>query len=274
LGGGWEKSPCLFIDPDIMALNPKFSRWDQKVVWIVGASTGIGRALAEQLHGKGALVVASARKRESLEALTKSHPGTLAVAVDATDAEALHQAMQKIQTEYGRLDLAVYCAGYYKPMRATSFELAEAIKQNQVNYVGALNYLDAVLPTFMAQKSGHLSLIASVAGFGGLPLGLAYGPTKAALINLAEALYIDLRPLGIGISVVNPGFVETPMTAQNTFKMPALISAEESAGHILRGWQAGDFEIHFPRRFTNWLKLLRLLPRSGYFKTIHRLTGL
>lgn len=257
-----------------MALNPKISCWDQKVVWIVGASTGIGRALAEQLHAKGALVVVSARNREFLESFTTTHPGTLTLPLDATHVHALRQAMQEIQTKYGRLDVAVYCAGHYQPMRATHFDLAEAIEQNQVNYVGALNYLDAVLPTLIAQKSGHLSLIASVAGFGGLPLGLAYGPTKAALINLAETLYMDLKPLGIGTSVVNPGFVDTPMTAKNTFKMPALISAKASAAYILRGWEAGDFEIHFPRRFTIWLKLFRLLPRSGYFKIIHRLTGL
>ncbi|MEO7642439.1 MAG: SDR family NAD(P)-dependent oxidoreductase, partial [Ramlibacter sp.] len=122
--------------------------------------------------------------------------------------------------------------------------------------------------------SGHISLVSSVAGFRGLPNSLAYGPTKAALINLAETLYLDLSDHGIGVSVVNPGFVETPLTAQNTFAMPGLIGPQEAAREILRGWAAGDFEIHFPRRFTRWMKLLRLLPFRLYRRVVRRMTGL
>ena len=119
-----------------------------------------------------------------------------------------------------------------------------------------------------------MSLVASVAGYRGLPNGLAYGPTKAALINLAETLYLDLQPHGVGVSLINPGFVETPLTADNRFAMPALISPEQAANHILAGWQAGRFEIHFPKRFTWWLKLGRLLGDSLYFAAIRRATGL
>jgi NAD(P)-dependent dehydrogenase (short-subunit alcohol dehydrogenase family) len=258
----------------IMALNPPISNWSQRVVWLVGASTGIGRALAEQLHAKGAKVIVSARKAEPLEAFEAAHAGSLGLAVDATDPSSMQQAMQRILLKFGRLDMVVYCAGHYKAMRATTFDLAEAVQQNRVNYEGALNMLNAVLPVLIAQRHGHVSLVSSVAGLGGLPLGLAYGPTKAALINLAEALYMDLSPMGIATSVINPGFVETPMTAQNTFTMPALISPDEAARHMLHGWAQGRFEIHFPKRFTLWVKALQFLPRGLYFRAVRRLTGL
>ena len=131
-----------------------------------------------------------------------------------------------------------------------------------------------VMKRFLARGRGHISLISSVAGFRGLPQGLAYGPTKAALINLAETLYLDLQPQGLGVSVINPGFVETPLTAQNDFPMPALISPDQAALAIVQGWSRGDFEIHFPKRFTRWMKLLRLLPYRLYFAAVRSFTGL
>ena len=144
--------------------------------------------------------------------------------------------------------------------------------------MGALHVLSGVLPAMLeaAQRgqAGHLSLISSVAGFRGLPKSLAYGPTKAALINLAETLYLDLHDLGIGVSVINPGFVATPLTAGNDFTMPALISPEVAAEAILQGWERGEFDIHFPKRFTRVMKLLRLLPYRLYFPAIRRFTGL
>ena len=147
-------------------------------------------------------------------------------------------------------------------------------RHQQVNYVGALHLLDAVLPALLRQGHGHLSLVASVAGYRGLPRSLAYGPTKAALINLAETLYLDLHERGIGVSVINPGFVATPLTAANPFPMPALISPEEAARAILRGWARGRFEIHFPRRFTLAMKLLASLPFGAYQAAVRRITGL
>jgi short-subunit dehydrogenase len=134
--------------------------------------------------------------------------------------------------------------------------------------------LDAVLPVLLKQGAGHLSLVGSVAGYRGLPKATAYGPTKAALINLAETLYLDLQPLGIGVSVVNPGFVETPLTAQNSFRMPALITPEEAAQEMVKGWEQGRFEIHFPKRFTLWLKAMRHLAYRPYFAAVRRSTGL
>jgi short-subunit dehydrogenase len=168
----------------------------------------------------------------------------------------------------------MYCAGHYNAMRATQFDVDDAVRHMRVNYHGALHMLAAVLPQLLAQKSGHISVVASVAGYRGLPNSLAYGPTKAALINLAQTLYLDLHSEGLGVSVVNPGFVETPLTARNEFTMPALITPAQAAVEILRGWQAGSFEIHFPKRFTLWMKMLSHLGDGFYFKAIRRATGL
>jgi NAD(P)-dependent dehydrogenase (short-subunit alcohol dehydrogenase family) len=267
-----------------MALNPRISSWTGKTVWLVGASTGIGRATASALHAAGARVVVSARNREALDSFVAGHAGSLAIALDATDRDAMQSAAQKISQQHGGIDLALYCAGTYAALRATAFDLAVAQRHVQVNYVGALHMLDAVLPVMLQQaqaqgsagspRGGHISLVSSVAGFRGLPQSLAYGPTKAALINLAETLYLDLSPLKLGVSVINPGFVETPLTAGNEFSMPALISPEQAAQEIMQGWRNGDFEIHFPKRFTRWLKALRHLPYTAYFAAVRRSTGL
>ena len=178
----------------------------------------------------------------------------------------------------GAPDLVCYCAGYYRDMRATEFDLAEMLRHEQINYNGVLHVLAALLPAMLAAadagRGGHVSIISSVAGFRGLPKSLAYGPTKAALINLAEALYLDLHDRGLGVSVINPGFVATPLTAGNDFTMPALISPEAAADAILQGWARGRFDIHFPKRFTRVMKLLRLLPYRWYFPAVRRFTGL
>jgi NAD(P)-dependent dehydrogenase (short-subunit alcohol dehydrogenase family) len=259
---------------DGVSLNPPITDWKGRVVWLVGASTGIGRATAELLHSRGAQIVVSARNAQALAAFEAAHIGSLAIALDATDTVAMSGAAKMIVDRFGRIDLALYCAGHYKALRATAFDLDEMLQHDKVNYVGALYMLDAVLPVLIAQKSGHVSLVSSVAGYRGLPNSLAYGPTKAALINLAQTLYLDLEPLGIGVSVINPGFVETPLTAQNEFKMPALIKPAEAAREMVAGWAAGDFEIHFPKRFTRFLKALSFLGDGLYFKAIRRATGL
>jgi NAD(P)-dependent dehydrogenase (short-subunit alcohol dehydrogenase family) len=265
-----------------MALNPCIDTWAGKTVWLVGASTGIGRATASALHAAGARVIVSARGREALDRFVAEHARSDAIALDATDRDAMHDAAAHIVRVHGRIDLAMYCAGTYKALRATAFDLDVALNHVQVNYVGALVMLDAVLPLMQAQaqsgaagsSGGHISLVSSVAGYRGLPQSLAYGPTKAALINLAETLYLDLQPLGIGVSVINPGFVETPLTSQNQFRMPALISPQEAAREILRGWRRGQFEIHFPKRFTFWMNALRHLGYGSYFAAVRRSTGL
>ena len=272
-----------------MSLNPRIDSWAGRTVWLVGASTGIGRATASQLHSLGAQVVVSARSQDALDSFVAQHPGSVALTLDATNRAAMADAAAQIIRLQGRIDLAMYCAGTYAAMRAVDFDFEAAAHHVQVNYIGALVMLDAVLPPLLSQAKddpraaggrgsrpgvGHISLVSSVAGYRGLPQSLAYGPTKAALINLAETLYLDLQPLGLGVSVINPGFVQTPLTAQNDFHMPALITPEEAAKAIVAGWQAGDFEIHFPKRFTLWLKALRHLGYGAYFAAVRRSTGL
>jgi NAD(P)-dependent dehydrogenase (short-subunit alcohol dehydrogenase family) len=252
-----------------MALNPPLISWQGKRAWLIGASSGIGWAIAEALHHSGAQVVVSARQDALLQDFVAAHPGAQARRLDVCDA----QAVRDLATELfgtGPIDLVVFCAGYYKAQRAMDFNLEEALRHQQVNYVGGLHVLDAVLPALIARGSGHLSLVASVAGYRGLPRSLAYGPTKAALINLAESLYADLHPLGLGVSVINPGFVQTPLTAQNRFHMPALISPQQAARATLEGWRRGRFEIHYPQRFTRFMKLLRILPDAWFLPLLAR----
>jgi short-subunit dehydrogenase len=254
-------------------MNTPITHWHNRRVWLIGASSGIGLALAKALAVLGAHVIVSARNEAALIALAREYPQCQVLALDVTDAHAVQAAAHTIVAEQP-LDLVCYCVGQYQPMRATAFDSNIAQQLTEVNLVGAYHVLNAVIPHMLANKQGHLSLVSSVAGYRGLPQSIAYGPAKAALINLAETLYIDLKPQGLDVSVINPGFVQTPMTDQNDFEMPALISAEEAAQHILQGWMRGEFEIHFPKRFTRWLKLLQLLPYRWYFGAIHRLTGL
>lgn len=256
-----------------MTLNPRMREWHGRTVWLVGASAGIGRATASALHARGANVVVSARSAVALSAFVAAHPGARALPLDVTDAVAVKTAVRML----GTLDCVVYCAGHYSAMEATHMDLPDLLHHNQVNYVGALYLLDAVVPRLLAQpvnphsgQRGHISLVGSVAGFRGLPQSLAYGPTKAALINLAETLYVDLHAHRVGVSLISPGFVDTQLTQQNQFKMPALISAEQAAQEILKGWARGQFEIHFPKRFTYWMKILQLLPYAAFFAAMRR----
>jgi short-subunit dehydrogenase len=253
--------------------NPPITDWHGRSVWLVGASSGIGLACAEALHAAGARVCVSARQAALLQDFADHHPGALALPLDVTDASAVKQAAAQVQTQHG-LDVVIYCAGYYKAETATAFDMNSMHTHLHVNFTGALLLLDAVLPTLLAQARGHLSLVSSVAGYRGLPNSLAYGPTKAALTHLAEVLYMDLKDRGIGVSVVHPGFVATPLTAQNNFHMPALITPAQAAQAMLQGWRDGLFNIHFPKRFTRVMGLLRILPYRWYFPLVRQFTGL
>jgi short-subunit dehydrogenase len=267
-----------------MSLNPPMpyqKDWHGKTVWLIGASTGIGRATASALHARGARVIVSARNAIALRDFVNQHPGTdaqglpraVAMPLDATDEGELKHAAAII-LKSSPIDCAMYCAGTYKELRATEFKLQTMLEHQRINYLGALYLLDAVLPHFLARQSGHISLVSSVAGYAGLPKSMAYGPTKAALINLAETLYLDLNEQNIGVSLICPGFVDTPLTAQNKFNMPALITPDEAAQAILKGWAKGEFEIHFPKRFTQWMKAIKMLPYRLYFPAIKKFTGL
>lgn len=255
----------------LMALNPPITDWQGKTVWIIGASSGIGWATASALHARGALVVVSARKAHALKAFEAQHAGAIALPLDVCDRGAVNTAAAEL-LNLGPLDCVLYCAGHYTAMRGFAMDVDDMQRHVDVNYSGALYALEAVIPAMLKRANGHFSLVASVAGYAGLPNGLAYGPTKAALINLAETLYLDLKDRGVAVSVINPGFVQTPLTADNQFAMPALLTAQQAAAAILKGWAQGAFEIHFPKRFTLWLKLLRLLPYRLYFYLVAKVT--
>ncbi len=258
-----------------MAQNRPISDWRGKRVWITGASTGIGAALAVKLAAAGARLALSARGADKLKSVAQGMPGALVLPLDVRDAAAQAAAYQAIVAAWGGADLVIFNAGTYAPMRADAFDLAHMNEHFAVNFQGVTNGLAAVLPDFLRRAAEHpaLAIVSSVAGYRGLPKALAYGPSKAALINLAETLHLDLAPIGIGVTVINPGFVDTPLTAQNDFRMPALISAGEAADHIIGGFAHGGFEIHFPRRFTRFMKALRLLPYALYFPAIRKVTG-
>lgn len=257
-----------------MSHNPPLRNWPGQVVWIVGASSGIGRATASALHRQGARVFVSARQTVALDEFVRDHVGATALPMDVTDPKAAQAALTSIEHATGRApDLVLYCAGHYKAQCADAYDLQEMRKHLAVNYEGVLHWLDAVLPALIKAGQGHISLVGSVAGYRGLPKSLAYGPTKAALNNLAECLYLDLRPLGLGVSIVNPGFVDTPLTAQNEFAMPQLITPDEAAEEIMWGWAQGRFEMNFPWRFTLWMRLLRHLPDAWFFAAVRRFTG-
>lgn len=240
-------------------MNHPIQDWHAQRVWIIGASSGIGRATAELLLQKGATVAISARNQAALDEIVQAYPNAVALAVDVNKPDSLQAAYQQFCVEHP-LDLYLHCAADYQPMRAWEMNTDRMQRSMMINYGGVLNALDVVLPNFLARKKGRIVVIASVAGYMGLPKALAYGPTKAALINLCESLYLDLKPRGIDVQVVNPGFVATPLTADNDFDMPDLITAEQAAIQLVRGLESSRFEISFPKRFTSTLKLIKRLP--------------
>jgi NAD(P)-dependent dehydrogenase (short-subunit alcohol dehydrogenase family) len=258
-------------------MNKPITDWRGKRVWLLGASSGIGAALARALLSEGARVAVSARSAAKLEALVRDRPAGLVLPCDVADPGSIAAAWQSLLHHWQGVDLAIYIAGDYVPMRAWALDMAAAQRMIDVNLVGAVNFAACVVPQLLAQDNapvkGEIAFVASVAGYRGLPKSLIYGPTKAALINFAEALAIDLQPRGVGVRLINPGFVATPLTAGNDFAMPALQSSEEAAASIIAGYRSSAFEIHFPKRFTYVMKLLALLPARLYFPLVRRLTG-
>lgn len=256
------------------SMNPRITDWYEKRVWVIGASTGIGAEVARQLLRKGARVAISARNQTALQELAAEQKNAVVLPLDVTHHAEVKSAAEILLNKWQGIDLVLIVAGAYNEMRADSFDLTIVNQLIDVNLRGVFHSLDAVLPTLLAQKQGGIGIVSSVAGFSGLPKALIYGPTKAALINLCESLYFDLHPRGNAVYLINPGFVETPATAGNAFAMPALISAERAAQEIIDGIERGHFHIHFPKRFTNWLRMARLLPYRCYFWLIHKVTGL
>ena len=244
-------------------------------VWVTGASGGIGRAVALALAAEGWTVYATARTAEALEALAgeATGPGRIVpLSGDVTDAEAMRNAVATITAE-GPLALAILNAGVYKPMRAQSFDAAAAKLTFDVNLTGVANSLAPAMEYMISRGTGHIALTASVAGYRGLPNAAAYSATKAGLIAMAEALAMDLVDLGVRISVINPGFVETEATSVNTFKMPMLMQPEEAAAKIVAGLKTPGFEIRFPWQFAAFLRLIGLLPNRAYIWAVRKALG-
>ena len=254
-------------------MNPKITNWQGKRVWLLGASSGIGAALARLLLAQGAQVALSARNASGLYSVADGAEHALILPCDASDESSLRAAWEKLLAAWGRVDVAIYVAGDYVPMRAWELDTGKARHMIDLNFTGAVCFAACVVPQLLHQGAGQIAFVASVAGYRGLPKSLIYGPTKAALINFAEALYFDLEPKGIGVRVINPGFVATALTAQNDFSMPALLTPEAAAQATLDGFADSVFEIDFPKRFTRVMKLLSHLPYRLYFPLVRHLTG-
>jgi short-subunit dehydrogenase len=233
-----------------------------KLVWITGASTGIGCEIALQLAASGVIVAVSARSAEKLENMG---PNVKAYPLDVTDAAAVQKTIANIERELGPIDMALMAAGAYAPVDLKALSPEPFAKMMGVNFLGVVNCFAGILPVMRQRKRGRIAWIASVAGYRGLPKAAGYGPSKAALINLAESIAPELAADGIDISVINPGFVTTPMTAQNDFPMPFLMNPQDAARRTIEGLAAGKFEVAYPTRFVIILKIARLLPYKLYF---------
>jgi len=244
------------------------------VCWITGASSGIGRALALRMAADGWTVCASARGAEALAALEREGGGRIhAVPLDVTDLAAVKAAVAGMLARHGRIGLAVLNAGTYIPDSAATFDSADFRRTYELNVMGAVHCLDAVLPHFIDRRAGHVALVASVAGYRGLPSAMAYGSSKAALIHLAESLRFEGDKHGFGVTIVNPGFVKTPLTDKNRFPMPFIVTAEQAADYMAEGLRKRDFEIVFPGRMAALMKTLKGLPYRLYFPAVHKTTG-
>jgi len=243
-----------------------------KRVWVIGASSGIGEACAKALLCQDAKVVLSSRRVERLNqiVLNTTEGQTLVIPVDVTDDKQLQDGYKTILEAWGGIDLLLFVSGMYVPLRADNFDIKIAEKTIDANLLGPMRAVALVLPEMLKSRSGHIAIVGSVAGYSGLPKALAYGPSKAAIINFCENLYYDLLPAGVSVHMISPGFVATEATAQNDFEMPALITADVAAQEILTGIQQGEFDIHFPKRFSRFLKFLRILPYPIYFWIVRR----
>ena len=240
--------------------------------WITGASSGLGAALARRMARAGDTLAVSARRREKLEILAQEAGGDIhPVPLDVEDPAAVQAAVEGIERDIGPIGQAVLNAGTHQPVDAKALKAEDFRKLVDVNLMGTVNSLAAVLPPMIARRRGRIALVASVAGYRGLPTSAAYGMTKAGLINMAEALRVELAPVGIVVQVVNPGFVRTPLTDRNEFPMPFLMEPEDAAEAFYRGLQSDRFEIAFPRRFVMLMKVLRCLPAPLAFAVTRRM---
>ena len=240
---------------------------------ITGTSSGIGAALCTRLTQAGHQVSGIARRKGSIGMSAKMLDLFHAYQSDVANAAGLRKTIDMAKSKVGPIDVAILNAGIYQPQDGTLIDPQIYANHMNINYLGVVNALAAIVPDMVLARRGHIAIVSSVAGWRGLPKSAAYGPTKAALISLAESLYFDLTPKGVKLQIICPGFVESEATAINDFEMPDLISAENAADKITEGMKGTDFSINFPKSFTRKMGLLRFLPDRLFFRVVGKQTG-
>ena len=244
---------------------------NQKKIWITGASSGIGKALAEKFATEGWKVAASARRKEILEDMSKNE-NIFSFPLDVTSQDQIQNSFEKIIEDFGGLDLCVFSSGTYDPKLEKSINVDQNKFVMKTNFFGVLHCINTVEQYFKEKKGGHISIVSSIAGYRGLPNSSGYGPSKAALTNFAESIYFDFKKYNVKVSVVSPGFIKTPLTDKNEFPMPFLRSPEFAANKVYDGLvKTNSFEIDFPKQLTFTLKFLRILPYKIYLFLVDKL---
>lgn len=244
-----------------------------KTIWITGASSGIGKSLALKFANEGWQVAASARREDLLNQLSESNQNIYPFPLDVTSRENCEKIFEKIKNKFENIDTCFFSTGTWDPKKEKEIDIDQMKKVMEVNFFGTLNCIKAVEMYFKEKKNGNISIVSSIAGYRGLPNSTGYGASKAALNNLAESLYFDFGRYNVRVSLISPGFIKTPMTDKNQFKMPFLKTPEFAAEKIYNGLINGSsFEIDFPKELTLILKFLKILPDSVYFKLIRKLT--
>ena len=246
---------------------------NDKTIWITGASTGIGRALAIKFAKNGWNVAASARRENLLKELEELNQNIYSFPLDVTDKEKCKEVFKKIEDKFKTIDISFFSTGTWDPGKEKEIDVEQIENVMKVNFFGTLNCIKSVEKYYRNKRSGHISIVSSIAGYRGLPNSTGYGPSKSALNNLAESLFFDFKRYGVRVSLISPGFIKTPMTDKNDFKMPFLRTTDFAADKIYEGLvNSNKFEIHFPKQLTLILKLLRILPYTLYLKLISKLT--
>ena len=242
---------------------------EKKIIWITGASSGIGKALAIKFAKNDWIVAASARRENLLNQLKQINQNIHPFPLDVTEIENCKLVAKKIIEQFNNINICVFGTGMHDPKSERRFNLDKIRKIMEVNYFGTMNSINSIYEYFSEKKNGQISIISSVAGYRGLPAAGAYCASKAALTSFAESLYFDMQMKNVRVSLISPGFIKTPMTDQNDFPMPMIKSPEFAANEIYKGLTVKKvFEIHFPKAFTYFLKFLQVLPSSLYFKLV------
>ena len=242
-----------------------------KVIWITGASSGIGKALAIKFAKEGWKVAISARRENLLNEIAKTYNDIFPYPLDVTDSNKCELVFNSIKEKFKNVDISVFSTGIHDPKSEKSLDLNKVRQIMEVNFFGTINSVNAVYKYYKERKSGQISIVSSVAGYRGLPAGGAYCASKSALTSFTESLNFDMKRKNVRVSLISPGFIKTPMTDQNDFPMPMIKSPEFAAEQIYNGLvKKNSFEIHFPKSFTIVMKILRILPNWIYFKLVEK----